>query len=101
MASGGRQGVDPAPGGEATAELVNRVLATAFGYVELRDTVREPIPETTVIPALWRDAATRRDVLVLAEGHLASLERQGSDPARAQARRWLEIALRQPPPMTG
>lgn len=93
VATGGRVASDPTPAGDATADLVNRVIATALGFVDLADTLREPIPEATVVPALWRDAGTRRDILVLAHGHLAALEQLGREPARAQALAWLTTAL--------
>lgn len=97
VASGGRQGTDPAPGGEATADLVNRVVATALGFVDLAETLPDSVTDASVVPALWRDAATRRDILVLAAGHLAALEQQGSEPARAQALTYITTALANPP----
>jgi hypothetical protein len=99
VASQGRQGSDPAPGGAATADLVNRVVAAALGFVELEDTMPGAVPETTITPALWRDADSRPDILLLAKGHLESLEHQGSDPARAKALTYLKTALDSPPLM--
>jgi len=99
VASSGRQGRDPAPGGEATADLVNRVVATALGFADLADATREGVPDSTVLPALWRDAAGRHDILQLAQGHLAALEAKGSDPARAQALTYIRRALENPPTM--
>ena len=100
MATGGRVTSDPVPSGDATADLVNRVLATALGFVDLADDLRDNIPDETVTQALWRDAEARRDILVLAQGHLQSLEQQGTERARAQALKWLTKALSAPPPMT-
>lgn len=101
VASGGRVATDPAPGGEATADLVNRVVATALGYVELGEDLVGSLPVETVAAALWRDAERRRDVLVLAHGHLSALERQGTQRARALALAWLAEALDHPPLMAG
>ena len=101
VATGGRVGTDPSPGGEATAALVNRVVATALGYVELAESLVGEVPATEVVAALWRDAEGRRDIVVLAHDHLAALERQGSEPARARALVWLARALGQPPRATG
>ena len=96
VASGGRQARDPAPGGEDTADLVNRVVAAALSYVDLAQTLPDSV-ESTVVPALWRDAEARRDILVLAQGHLAALERRGSDRARVRALAYLAKALENPP----
>ncbi len=97
VATGGRVGTDPVPGGDATAELVNRVLSTALGYADLG----EPVADETVAAALWRGAETRREILVLARGHLADLEQQGAEPARGRALTWLTRALERPPPLSG
>jgi len=97
VAVGGRQAHDPALAGEATAALVNRVIATALGYVDLSDATREAVPDATITNALWNHATTRRDILVLAQGHLAALEQQGSDRARAQALNHITRALHNPP----
>ncbi len=97
VASAGRRAQDPAPGGEATAALVNQVLATALGYVDLSDATREPVPEATITNALWNDADNRRDILVLAHGHLTALENTGSDRPRAQALTHITTALHNPP----
>ena len=99
VASGGRRAADPAPGGEATADLVNRVVATALGFVDLAETLPDSVTDASVTPALWRDAATRRDILLLAHGHLAALEQQGSEPARAKALTYITKALDNPPVM--
>ena len=99
VASGGRHGRDPAPADGATVELVNRVVAAALGFADLVATLRETVPDTTVVPALWRDADLRRDILLLASGHLEALEHQGSDPTRAQALTYLRRSLADPPPM--
>ncbi len=92
---------DPAPGGDATADLVNRVLGTALGFAELEATLTADVTDDTVIPALWRAAEDRRDILLLGQGHLAALEREGTDPNRSAALHWLATALAHPPPMTG
>jgi len=97
VATGGRPGRDPAPGGEATAELVNRVLGAALGFADLSETTPESVTQASVVPALWRDASTRRDILVLASGYLAALERRGSEPARAKALSYIDAALSKPP----
>ncbi len=97
VASGGRRGADPAPGGGATADLVNRVVAAALGFADLADTLPDSVTEPSVTHALWRHAATRHDILLLAHGHLAALEHQGSDPARAKALVYLTRALDNPP----
>lgn len=99
VATAGRQGSDPPPGGEATADLVNRVVATALGFADLADTMPESVTDPTVTAALWRDAATRREILTLAHGHLAALEHQGSDPSRAMALTYITRALDDPPLM--
>jgi len=87
------------PSGEAIADLVNRVVATALGFVDLAETTPESVTESSVTAALWRDAATRRDVLLLAHGHLAALEEKGSQPARAHALACITKALDSPPLM--
>jgi len=97
VASGGRQARDPALAGEATAALVNQVIATALGYVDLSDATREPVPDTTITNALWRDADNRPDILVLAHGHLTALEHTGSDRPRSQALTHITTALHNPP----
>ncbi len=101
VATGGRLATDPVPGGEATAALVNRVVATALGYVDLAESLAGSVPAASVVTALWRDAEGRRDVLVLAHGHLTALERQGTERARALALAWLSDALSHPPLMAG
>ena len=101
VANGGRVTSDPAPGGDAMADLVNRVLGTALGFAELEATQTTDVTDDTVVPALWGAAENRRDILVLAQGHLASFERDGTDPNRAAALHWLSTALAHPPPMTG
>ena len=101
VATSGRVGTDPVPGGDATADAVNRVLATALGYADLANDLRDPLTDEAVTAALWRAAQNRRDVVLLASGHLRSLEREGTERARAEALVWLERALAQPPPMTG
>jgi len=97
VATGGRVGTDPLLAGDATAELVNRVLSSALGYADLG----EPVADETVTAALWRDAETRREILVLARGHLADLEQQGAEPARGRALTWLTRALDLPPSSSG
>ena len=99
VASGGRQASDPVPGDEATADLVNRVVAAALGYVDLAETLPGSVSDATVAPALWRDAEARRDILVLASGHLAALERRAPDRTRARALAYLTKALENPPPL--
>jgi hypothetical protein len=97
VASGGRQGRDPAPGSEVVADLVNRVVAAALGFVDLADEMPGTVTDTTVTTALWREATTRRDILVLAHGHLAGLEQQGSERTRAKALSYITKALDTPP----
>jgi len=97
VASGGRRATDPTPGNEATAELVNRVVAAALGFVDLAESVPGTVAVATVVGALWREAGTRRDVLVLAHGHLAGLEQGGSEPGRAKALDYISRALDHPP----
>ena len=99
VATGGRQSSDPLPDPGATADLVNRVVATALSYADLADVLREAVDEATVIPALWRDAGTRRDVLLHAHAHLAALEQQGTHPPRARALAFITRALDHPPLM--
>ena len=99
VATGGRQASDPLPDPQHTADLVNRVVATALGYADLADTLREPVDDAAVTAALWRDAETRRDVLLHAHAHLASLEQKGTHPARAKALTSITRALDQPPLM--
>jgi hypothetical protein len=99
VAAGGRRASDPAPGGEATADLVNRVVAAALSFVDLAATMPDSVSDTTIVPALWREATTRRDILVLAHGHLSALEQRGSDPNRAQALAYITRALDNPPLM--
>jgi len=99
VASGGRRGNDAVPGDEATSDLVNRVVAAALSFVDLAESIPDSVPYTTVIPALWREAGTRRDLLVLAHSHLAALEQQGSDHARARALAYITSALDNPPPL--
>jgi len=97
VATAGRQGRDPTPGGEATADLVNRVVAAALSFVDLADTTADSLTDTTVNAALWRAAEARRDILVLAQGHLAALEERGSDRARAEALSYIVKARDNPP----
>ncbi len=99
VASNGRRGSDPAPAGEATADLVNRVVAAALGFVDLAVTMPESVSDASITAALWREATTRRDILLLAQGHLAALERQGTEPARARALSYITRALATPPLM--
>jgi len=99
VATGGRRARDPAPGGEPTADLVNRVIATALGFVDLSDATQQLVPDTTIHTALWHEATARRDILVLAQGHLTALEHQGSDQARAKALNHITRALENPPPI--
>ena len=101
VATGGQVGTDPSPRGEATAALVNRVVATALGYVELAESLVGEVPAPDVVAALWRDAEGRRDVVVLAHDHLAALERQGTERTRSLALAWLARALAQPPRLAG
>jgi hypothetical protein len=99
VATAGRQASDPLPDPQQAADLVNRVVATALGYADLAETLREPVDEASVTAALWRDAETRRDVLLHAHAHLAALEAKGSDPPRAQALASITRALDTPPLM--
>ena len=99
VAAGSRRASDPLPSGEAIADLVNREVATALGFVDLAETMPESVTDNSVITSLWRDASTRRDVLLLAHGHLAALEQKGSQPARAKALTYLTKALDGPPLM--
>jgi len=78
---------------------VNRVVAAALGFVDLADAASEGVPDDTILPALWRNAESRRDILLLAQDHLASLERKGSDRSRARALTYLHQALNNPPPL--
>ena len=80
---------------------MNRVVATALGYVDLAESLTGSVSAATVVTALWRDAQERRDIVVLAHAHLAALERQGTEPARSQAPAWLCAALDQPPLVAG
>lgn len=97
VATAGRQATDPLPDPQATADLVNRVVATALGYADLAETLREPVDDASVTAALWRDAGTRRDVLLHAHAHLRALEEKGSHPPRAQALTYITKALGAPP----
>ena len=99
MATGSRRGNDPAPAGAETAELVNRVVGAALGFVDLNETLVEGPSDADVIAALWREAETRRDILVLAHGHLQALEDKGSQSARAKALTYLTKAVDNPPPL--
>ena len=99
VAANGRQARDPLPAGEDTANLVNRVVACALGFADLADTTPDSLDASTVTTALWRQAATRRDILLLAQGHLAALEQQGTDRSRAKALEAITRALDNPPLM--
>jgi len=99
VASGGRRGHDPAPAGDATADLVNLVVAAALGFVDLAESMPGSVDDTSVTTALWRHAESRRDILLLAHGHLAALEQKGSQSSRARALTYLSRTLDSPPPM--
>lgn len=97
VATAGRQSRDPVPGGDATADLVNRVVAAALGFADLESTMPGSITEAITTPALWREATTRHDILLLASGHLEALENRGSDSARAKALSYIRRAIDTPP----
>jgi hypothetical protein len=73
------------------------VVATALGFVDLAETAPDSVSDASVVAALWRDAGSRTDILVLARGHLEGLEQRGSDPSRAQALTYIQKALHSPP----
>jgi len=93
VATAGRLANEPIPVDEATADLVNRVVAAALGFVDLAETIPDSVTAATVMTTLWREAGTRRHVLLAAHGHLAALEQRGSEPARARALSYITQAL--------
>lgn len=99
VATAGRQASDPLPDPQQTADLVNRVVATALGYADLAETLREPVDHAVVTAALWRDAEMRRDILLHAHAHLTTLEQKGTHAPRATALTYITRALDHPPLM--